>query len=220
MVDHRAIELACRARLQTLLVCTTGSATLAGTATGYARTTGSFVTDGFEQGMELAASGFSLPANNGPRTVTGVTDLALSCAGCAAEAAGAGRTLTVGLPARAGWENVDFAPAAGRPSCEEHYLPGPAAVSTIGPNGRIVSLPEYVINLYATDNQGIGALAAYATAILTLFPPELVIGLANGDLLRVRGDQAPFRGQLLPDQPGWAVLPVTIPLRCYSLNSI
>jgi hypothetical protein len=75
---------------------TTGSATLAATATGYSRTTGSFITNGFAVGDEITASGFTTAANNGRSIVTAVTatDLTVTKAvPTVAEAAAAGRTL-------------------------------------------------------------------------------------------------------------------------------
>ena len=43
MIDHGAVLLACRAHAATLSVATTGSTTLAATATGYTRDAGSFL---------------------------------------------------------------------------------------------------------------------------------------------------------------------------------
>ena len=76
---------------------TTGSANLSATATGYARTTGSFVTDGFRVGHTITASGFSNSTNNGRSVVTAVTATALTVTktgGTVAEAGAAGRTIT------------------------------------------------------------------------------------------------------------------------------
>ncbi len=57
---------------------TTGSVSLSATATGYARATGSFVTDGFAVGQQITASGFTNSANNGSSVVSAVTATALS----------------------------------------------------------------------------------------------------------------------------------------------
>jgi hypothetical protein len=46
---------------------------LAATPTGYTRTAGSFVADGFVTGMTVNVAGFTQAANNGVATVTGVT---------------------------------------------------------------------------------------------------------------------------------------------------
>ena len=56
----------------------TRPATLSATAGGYARTEGSFLTDGFAVGMQITASGFTTGANNGRSVITAVTATSLS----------------------------------------------------------------------------------------------------------------------------------------------
>ena len=66
--------------------------TFSATATGYARATGSFLTDGFAAGEGINVAGFANSANNGRSIVTSVTALALGvqkAGGTVAEAAGA-----------------------------------------------------------------------------------------------------------------------------------
>lgn len=56
----------------------TGATTLGVTAPStYTRATGSFVTDGLQQGDTLTASGFADPANNGAKVVASVSALSL-----------------------------------------------------------------------------------------------------------------------------------------------
>jgi ferritin-like protein len=74
----------------------TGTVSLSATATGYGRTAGSFVTDGFAVGQQVTASGFTNPANNGSSVVSAVTATALTVTktpATAAEAAAAGRSI-------------------------------------------------------------------------------------------------------------------------------
>jgi hypothetical protein len=59
-------------------VSTTTLTLLAATATGYARTVGSFVAEGFIVGDTVVADGFTNPQNNGPSVVTAVTATALT----------------------------------------------------------------------------------------------------------------------------------------------
>lgn len=219
MIDDVTIQLALRSRVLGLAVCATGGVALAATSLGYTRASGSFLADGFRAGMELAGAGFAAAANNAAKEATSVTDLAIICPGCVAEASGT-RTLSVGIPATRGLENVQAARAAGRPFWEEDYIPGPATVTTIGPFGRIVATPLYRLKVYGLANRGIAGLGGYAKALAALFPSELIIPIGAGDVLRVRGDQGPYAGEQMPDAPGWAVIPVTIPLRLYTLNSI
>ena len=82
---------------------TTGSVTLSASSTGYARSSGSFLTDNFRAGMELTTvSGFAVSGNNvsnaAGKVITAVTALTMSCTGNATDAAASGRVLTAGLP--------------------------------------------------------------------------------------------------------------------------
>jgi len=227
MVDHRAILASMRARLATLAVCTTGATDLSASATGYARAAGSFLTDGFAPGMEILASGFTAAANNGRSVITAVAALALTVrktGGTSAEAAAAGRTLAVGLPAAWGGENTDLVGLSGVPYVEEEYLPGPAEVETLGPLGRMLAAPTYDLTIGfanggTVQSTGTDALYRYAAAILALFPPELILTLSTGEFLHVRADEAPFQEQLERDERGSSVV-VSIPLRLYTYNSI
>ena len=220
MISHPLMQLAMRAQLLTVAVCTTGAVSLSATATGYARAAGSFLTDGFQPGMELTASGFSTSGNNGVKVITAVSDLAIACSGCAVEAAGT-RTLAVALPSLRFWENTDPTQTPAAPYLIEQYLPGPATRDSIGPIARLTAEPMYVVQIAVPENTGRGAAASYADAILAVFPPGLALtSLSNGDVLKVRGDTAPYRGQLVRGEPNTAVVTVSIPFRCHSLNSI
>src|SRR4051812_43202806 len=100
MVDHSLLQLALRAKALTLTVATTGSASLSGTATGYARSSGSFITDGFKVGMEITAtSGLWISGNSitnaAGKVITAVTATDISCEGCVVDAEAASRSLTV-----------------------------------------------------------------------------------------------------------------------------
>lgn len=219
MFSYHQARLALRARALTLSVATTGSTTLSATATGYARSSGSFITDGFAIGMEVTGSGFSAAVNNTGGVITAVTATALTVDGPVSEAAASGRTLTVGLPTRRAWENSKFTPTTGFPYVEEQLIPGPTFETSIGPGSTLEMRPLYALQVHVPEDTNVGAPDQYADAIIALFPPRQAMTLTNGDVLRVRGDTGPFRGQLLKRKPGWAVVPVTVPLRLYTLNS-
>lgn len=219
MINHTAIMLALRARALTLSVCTTGPAAIAATATGYSRAVGSFLTDGFAVGMELTGTAFSGPTNNGAHVVTDVTATDITCPNTLAESAGAG-VLTVGFPALRVYENQQFTPVTGRPYAEFDYLPGPVSQVTVGTLGELEALPMSVIKLYAPSNTGSAALYATADAVLALFAPRTALTLPNGDVLRVREGPAPYRGQLLNTDAGFAVVVVTIPCWIRTANII
>src|SRR5688572_17838711 len=123
MVDLDLTQDALRTRLVALSVATTGSVSLSATATGFARSTGSFMTDGFRAGMEITGTGFSA-GNNAAKTITGIAALAITCTGTSVQAESAGRTLAAALPAGRSWENEHFEPTTGRPYVREQLLPG------------------------------------------------------------------------------------------------
>ena len=217
MINHYAIQKALRVKLGDLSVCTTGSVTLSVTSTGYARTTGSFLTDGFVPGLEVAGTGFGESGNNTAKTITSVSALSLTCPGCTAESATTA-TLTVGLPALCAWENIDVEPTTGRAWAEEQYIPGPMQKITLGALGQLEVLPIYAPKIYVPAGLGVGAARKYADALLTLFAPSTALTVANHTVV-VGTVPAPYSGQLLQAGPGFAVIPVTIPLRVRTASS-
>lgn len=217
MIDEVAMQLALRAKLATLTVATTGTMTLAATTSGYTRATGSFLTDGFAVGMEVTPAGFS---STTPRVITAVSALSMTVnATLTAQTAAGGRSLTVGLPSNRAWENVAFQPTAGVPWVREEFIPGPTAQVTIGPGGDLEATPMYAVHVNVKDDTGLTA-KRYVQALRVLFAPRTQIPLSTGDTLRVRADTGPYAGQLLQSQPGFAVQPLTIPLRLRSPNVI
>lgn len=226
MYSRRQAKAALRARLVTLSVATTGSMSLAAvaasgsTSSHFLRTTGSFLSDGFASGAEVAGTGFSA-ANNAPRTVTGVSadGLQLYCDGLAAESAGGSRTLTVGLPALRDWEGEGFDPVAGRPYVSEQFVGGPSSRPGHTPGSHMAALPQYAVHFHVPENFGTEGLESYLDAARTLFASGVTMTLANGDNLRVRADVGPFDGQVLRRKAGWITAPITFPLRLYSLNA-
>jgi hypothetical protein len=236
VIDHLDVQLTARARLTALVVCTTGVTSLSATATGYARDTGSFVADGFARGMEIRGSGFVNAVNNGVGVITNATPLALTVTmlvvtyvgavrtvtrpANVAEAASGARSLVVGLPSFVAWENTDFIKEPGVPYVDEQYVRGPASLRTIGPLGRIAGEPMYLPRINVPSNSGITASARYADAVVNAFPPGDKIVLASGDVIEVRSDAAPYGGQLLQGEPGFAGQLCTIPLRIQSINAI
>jgi len=217
MINHYLIQKALRAKLLTLSVATTGSATLAATATGYSRTTGSFLTDGFTPGMEATPTGFTQTAVG---TVTAVTALTMTInGGRTVQSAGAGRTLAVGLPSGQAWENVQFDPTTGSPWVEENYLPGPMEQITLGQSGVLEANPALVVKVFVPTANGIGAARSYVDALFTLFAPRTSLTVAD-HTVTVRTQPSPYAGQLIQIESGFAVCPFTVPLRVRTANSV
>lgn len=222
MISHSAYRQAIRDRARTLSVATTGATTLATTTTTYTRSSGSFLTDGFAVGMEVTASGFAA-ANNGVALITGLTATVMTVrrtSPLVTSAAASGRTIAAGLPSKRAWENVEFQPVAEWPYVEEQYIPGPTTRTTIGPLAELELTPMYVLLVNVPSNSSVEAATKYADELLGHFAPGTTITASNGDVLRVRGDTGPFPAQLRQGNPGYAVVPVTIPFRLRTNNPI
>lgn len=219
MIDYDDLQKSCRSRALTLSVATTGSTTLGATGSTFTRSTGSFLTDGFARGMEVTGSGFDA-TNNAAHVITAVATLTLTVTGTlSTQTEASGRTLTVGLPSGRAWENIGFDPTPGSPWIEEQFLPGPTRVPTIGSNGTIIAEPIYYLAVHAPEDTGIGASNRYVDALWEHFKPGTQINLSNGDTAEVRRDTGPFRGQLLRTRPGWVTVPVSFPLRLFTINT-
>jgi hypothetical protein len=216
-ISYQQMQLALRSKLLELEVCTTGSVSLTATATGYSRSSGSFISDGFVPGQEVYGIGFTSDANNAAKTLTAVTTTTLSCAGTVAETAG-NRTIKVVLPTGRAWENVEFEPTVGEPYVVEQFIPGGTTQFAVGPNGWMEAQVLYQVQIHVPAKYGISAANSYTDALCTLFSPRTAMTLTNGDTLRVRADTGPYRGQLLSRDPGWATVPFTAPLRLYTQN--
>jgi len=220
VIDTMAATLALRGRALALSVCTTGSTTLSATSTGFARASGSFVTDGFQVGMELLASGFSA-ANNGYAVVESVSALALKIAGGRSVQAAAGsRTLTVGLPEGRSWENTEYTPTAGRPYVEEDMVPATSRLWTFpSDGGQLEETGLYVIRWYGLAGRGIGGLRRSVDALKARFAAGTPIAMDAGTL-RVRADLGPFAGAVRQIDGGWALCTVTVPWLARSQNAV
>jgi hypothetical protein len=216
MLDHEIAQLALQERLQTVEVATTGSTTLSATATGYARSAGSFVTDEFAAGMEVTPTGFTQTSIG---VVTRVEVLNLTIAGGrTVESAGAGRTIAAKLPLLRGWENIKLEPVSGRPYISADYVPATTQLLTTRSPGVVEETGLYVVRWYGLANVGLLGLTRCAQAVLALFPPGNTLSLSDGSALRWRENPGPFRGLARADAPGWAVVTVTVPWRLYTTN--
>ena len=212
------ILLALRAKLETLEAATTGSTSIEATATGYARASGSFISDGFAVGMEISGSDFLVTANNNRKTITELTATTITCAGNSVEAADTGRTVEALIPQDVASANIEFTPTVGRPYFQEDYIPGPQTGIEIGETAEQEILPLYIVKVFVPSDTAIRGIMLYGTALLALFAPGTAFTV-SGHTVRSRRDLAPFAGQIL-QLDGFAVLTITVPLRVRTANSI
>lgn len=222
MIDSAAATLALRNRALSLSVATTGSTSIAATATGYTRAAGSFVTDGFYVGMEILASGFATSANNGYKIITAVSALSMtvtSLTTMAIEAAGGNETLVAGLPEGRAWDNAAFTPTAGRPFLEEDFVPATTTLLGQKNGGMVIETGLYVLKLYGLSDKGVSAIRKTMDALKALYAPGTTL-TAGSHTVRVRENPGPFAGQILPQGDGRSLCVLTIPWESYSLNAI
>lgn len=221
-LDIGDAQLALRARLLTLSVATTGTMELAATTAGYTRASGSFIDDDFYEGMEVVPSGFTQTT---PGIVSRVEALTLSIAGGrSAEASGAGRSLTVGLPPLRAWENVRFDPAdaVGRVWIEENMVPATSNMRT-GPydRGILDEFGLYVINWRGVVGYDVIGIRKCVAAAKALFASGTTFTVGSARL-RITGgnDDGPYESQIEPDGEGWAICTLTIPWQAESPNAV
>lgn len=219
MFDDDVAQLALRNRAITLVAATTGSATLSATSLGFARGSGSFLTDGFRAGMEVKATGFGAN-NNLPRIVTGVTAMFITAPDTTVESATAGRAIIAGLPSRRAWENVEFVPTTDQLYISEQYVPGPRSLIA-GPKegGHHEVTGIYFLTIQGLPRTGTAGIRRYANTLLALFAPGTII-TAGSEKIHIRGDVAPKPGQIMPLDNGRAICTVEIPWRCANVNSV
>lgn len=221
MIDHQALQLACRTKLATLSVATTGSISMSVASGKYTRATGSFLTDGFKAGMEITPTGFTGTGNNTVCVVTAVAALTLTVnRTLVTEGAAAGKTIACAQPTGFATENMPYQPVAGYPWIEEQMLSGPVNAVTVGALAWLEHDPLYVLQVHVPEGTGIGAVNAYADKIITLFAPRTSLTMSTGDVARVRTRPGPFRSQVRQFRTGYATTTVSVPLRIHTANSI
>lgn len=223
MIDHDAAHQAMRNRALSVVVATTGAAALAQTTTGFTRSIGSFVTEGFLVGMEVVPTGFAV---NTAGVITAVTALALTVTGArVAEAEAGGRTLTVGFPPLAAFEGVPFTPQVGRWYAIEEYSPSTSELTTSpARNGITSETGDYFVTMYgviaAGPIPGVGkrAIRKVVDALKARFAPGTTIA-AGAHFLRVRDKPGPQTGQIITLETHLA-LQLKVPWIAESTNSI
>jgi hypothetical protein len=220
VLNHQILRYYVRTRLKTLVVCDTGVTNLGTDVNGFTRAAGSFKTDGFAPGMELASTGFT-GGNNGNFVVRGVADTNLYVdGGLVPTGVVAGRRLVVGLPAQRFWENrntdQNAQPISGRPYVEEEYLPGTSKLRSMASSGVVESYPVYVLRWYGVSDRGTRDLDTCIDKLLRLFPAGFGFTLSDGAVVHV-AEQGPMRTQPKPEKSGWEV--VTVSLFLWSLTN-
>lgn len=213
--DLLAVHLALRNRALSLVVATTGPTNLSATAAGYHRAAGSFIADGFLNGMEVVPAGFAV---NTPRVIQSVTASDITTATApAVDAVAGGRTLSVGMPSLRAFENVSLTPESGRPYFEEDFVPATTSLLTMPAQGGTVQENGlYVPKWYGLSDVGVSALRKSVDALKALFTPGTLV-TAGAHTVRIGEAQA---GQIIPLTGGWSALTLPIPWWVLSRNLV
>jgi hypothetical protein len=215
MFNRLGALLAFRNRLLGVTIATTGSVTLGATANAYTRTTGSFITDGFQPGLEITPTAFgaNVPAVVVSRTATVLT----TDSSHAIEVATAGRTLSALLPVGKLLENVPFiggsdgAPLQGKPWIQEQFTAATNHRKTFSSNGGHADATGlYLVTYYGLAGKGPEGIMAVTDAILARFATGTT--LTDGtNAIQVSGKPGPWADAIIPQTDGFARCVVTIP---------
>lgn len=223
MLSYELAATAFHTRAAQVVVGTTGVITLSATATGYARTTGSFLTDGFAPGMEVVPTGFPQTARG---VIKAIDTLTMTIDGGRTVATAAGsRSLSVGLPELIAYtntyvNNVPVTPVPGRPYLVEKLVPGASRNLTIPANGGLFEEDVLAIwNWYFVAGRGSDAINRTVVAFKKRFTPGTVLTLSDGAQVRVRGDTAVKHSEPLYVD-AWAVVTITVPCRAVTQSVV
>ena len=207
--NSNLILLGLRAPALALVVCTTGVMSLGATTTGFVRTAGSFVDDGFLRGMEITPAGFPV---NTRRIITDVSALTLTISGpMTAYDAAEGRSLSVGIPGVQQWDDGEpeengarlEEPIVGRPWIREQFIPIASKLLQTKPRGLVAERGAYKLTWYGLSRQRDYTLNRCIDALKACYQPGSQFALSDGHVLAIRGDVAPQRGEILPHTGGW-----------------
>jgi hypothetical protein len=207
-----------RTRAAQLVVATTGSASLSATATGYARSSGSFITDGFVVGQDVTPTGFTQTTVG---VITAVTATTLTIdGGRTVQTAGSGRTLVSGIPTLRALQNTNFTPTANRPYIVEAFPLGGSSNKTIpGRTGRFQQDGLSVWTWYGVAGTDTAAIDKGVSALMARFSPFTSLSLSDGTDIDMRGDVGPTCSDIV-NEPGWARCTVTLPWRASTRNAV
>lgn len=222
MIDHASCMLAIRNRIRAVVIATTGTTSIAATTTGYTRSAGSFVADGFLKGMEVLVAGFAQSGNNGYKVITNVAAGTLtvrSLTTMVVEAEGGNESIIAGLPGIRGWENESITPVATRPYIEEDYAPGTHQLLSAPASGALAEETGiYFLRWYGLADEGPLPVLKASNAVLALVTPNTRM-TAGSATVRVRDDVAPIARQAVR-RDSWSVSSIEIPWRAYTTNTI
>lgn len=218
-MNRAEVRLILREYAKALVVRTTGLITLQATSAGYRRASGSFLDDGFMIGMEITPSGFT---KNPTGVITDVSDTDIEVdGGRTAQAAGANRSLVVGLPASQSWGvNLQSEMSPDFWHVDEEAVPVPSELLGLTAGGTVNNEGLHLFRFWGIPNTGDEPLEAISIALEEHFRPGVVLpALTTGEIIRIRGNPMPWSSSVRQDEERKRpFVTVTLPWRCYSQN--
>lgn len=200
------IRSACRAILAAMQKASVVSSGISFSGKVISRSTGSFLTDGFDEGDSITVAGAGTAANNGATRVTKVTALTLTTEkSFTTEAVGASVTITAGAPSEVAYEGRAYEPQIGVPYVAETIVPAFDEPSGIGQPA--VQHHSLVLNLvlFYPAGRGTRPVSRMAGAILTAFRPGTSVSYGDSAGMVMRAER-----QSMQQDAGWLRLPVAI----------
>lgn len=214
------IKMAFRTAFRAVVKASTGAVTtIATTADGYTRTAGSFVTDGFDVGDEVVASGCPLAVNNGMGWVTYVDDITLQVMRpdgvvMVVGAAGAAVTITAGMPSLHILESRRTSTDVGKPWTREHYQAGVVVVASMrAPTARVRQRGVFWLNLFYPSDVGTSGVDRLRGKILASIYPAMDLRY-NGQVVRVQ--QVPKKDFV--QEASWVGAPIAWHFQADTIN--
>lgn len=183
---HTQMRSAVRARLLTLVKCSSGPVAASASGHQFTRQAGSFFDDLFSAGDEITVSGFASDANNGVFYVTSVDDLTLTVDATLTSEPAYGMispvTFLCKAPSGIAWEDVIFSPVDGQPYIAESIRPISSQVRGFGRGGLQAHTVSANFNVFYPTGLGAYGVELMAGAMLDLFEPgtQLVYGSSSG----------------------------------------
>lgn len=111
-----------------------------------------------------------------------------------------------------GGQKVPYQPKPGVSYITEQSVPATSALQTNTPRGLVLDTGLYIVTWFGITGEGDNAIRAGTTAIKNAFKIGTAVTTPSGNVVRVRTDQGPVAGQIIPlTEGGHSYSQVTIP---------
>lgn len=91
-----------------------------------------------------------------------------------------------------------YQPKVGVPYLTEQFVPATSVLQTNTPRGLVLDTGLYVVTMFGITGEGGKAIRTVTNDIKVAFKIGTTMSTPSGNIVRVRTDQAPFAGQIIP----------------------